>query len=67
MIPVDPLWEQRLSEDPALIRRAWNRLTNDECEAVLTHLRRMRDDGDWSVAQQQRAACALQALAEQAS
>ena len=66
MYPLDQLWEDLLSEDPARIRRAWASLTDEECLAVLEHLRRMKDDADWEPARQQSASIALQVIHEQA-
>jgi hypothetical protein len=66
MDDLDLLWEDLLSHDPARIRRAWGKLTDDESLAVLTHLRRMRDEEGWSPGQQAAAATALQVLHDQA-
>jgi hypothetical protein len=60
------LWEELLSQDPARIRSAWNNLTDDECLAVLAHLKRMRDEDGWSPAQRAAASDALRALRDQA-
>ncbi len=61
--PAD-LWTDLLSSDPALIRRAWGRLTDDECRAVLDHLRRMTEDEGWQPEQRAAAAAALRVLRE---
>jgi hypothetical protein len=60
----ETLWEHLLSEDAARIRRIWQDLTDDECAAVLAHLRRMTTEPDWQPAQQQSAAAALAIIQE---
>ncbi len=62
----DDLWESLLSGDPALIRRAWGELTDEEASSVLAHLTRMRDEPGWAPVQQSAAALALQVLYDQA-
>jgi len=57
-------WEELLSEDPARIRRAWGNLTDDECLAVLDHLRRMTEEEGWHPEQQRAAATALRVVRE---
>jgi hypothetical protein len=67
--PTDDLaefWEDLLSSQPARIRRAWLSLTDDECLAVLEHLRRMSRGTGWQPAQQQAALEALRVIYEQA-
>lgn len=64
---IDQLWENLLSEDPARIRRVWFDLTDDECEAVLAHLRRMRAEPDWHPDQKRAATAALRAIEEAAN
>jgi hypothetical protein len=64
---LDQFWEDLLSEDAARIRRIWFDLTDDECLAVLAHLRRMRDEADWHPDQKRAAAAALRAIEEAAN
>ena len=66
MDEIDQFWEDLLSEDPARIRRAWASLTDDECLAVLDHLRHMTEEAGWEPPQQQSAAAARQVIYEQA-
>ena len=61
------LWDELLSEDAARVGRAWNELTDDECEAVLAHLRCMASEPDWQAAQKQAAEAALRLIQELAN
>jgi hypothetical protein len=62
MDTLDDLWSELLSGDPARIRRAWNGLTDDECQVVLDHLRRMTEQDGWQAEQRQSAAAALRVV-----
>ena len=62
---LDNLWIELLSADPARIRRAWGKLTDEEALAVLEHLRRMKDEAGWQLAQRQSAEAALRVVQEQ--
>lgn len=44
----------------------WGDLTDDEAQAVLAHLTRMRDEDGWEPAQRAAAATALQVIHDQA-
>jgi cytochrome c553 len=63
---LDQLWEALLSRDPGRIRRAWQDLSDDEAQAVLAHLARMRDDEGWQPDQRAAAAAALRTIQESA-
>jgi hypothetical protein len=60
-------WDAVLSSDPARIRRAWGNLTDEECLAVLDHLRRMTEADGWQPEQREAAATALRVIREQAT
>jgi ParB-like chromosome segregation protein Spo0J len=62
MDDLDAFWEGMLSEDPAQIRAAWERLNNDERAAVLAHLVTMATEEGWSEPQRQAAQAALDVL-----
>ena len=64
MEPLDDLWREILSSEPARIRRVWRRLTDDECRAVLEHLRRMTEQTGWQPEQCAAAAAALRVVRE---
>jgi hypothetical protein len=64
MEPLDDLWTEILSSEAARIRRAWGRLTDDECRAVLEHLRRMTEEAGWQPEQRASAAGALRVVRE---
>lgn len=66
MDDLEKIWEAVLSGDPARIRRVWGELTDEECQAVLAHLRRMRDEPGWDPAQRDAAALAVNIIREQA-
>ncbi len=66
MTDLDQLWETLLSEDAARIRRVWEDVTDDEAQAILTHLARMRDEEGWTDGQRAAAVTALQVLHDQA-
>jgi hypothetical protein len=66
MDDLEQMWEALLSGDPARVRRMWSELTDDECLAVLAHLRRMRDELGWDPAQRDAAALAVEIIREQA-
>ena len=63
---LDQLWEELLCGDAARVRRAWDDLTDNEAQAVLAHLREMRDGEGWQPDQRQAAVAALRAIEEQA-
>ena len=64
---IELLWDDILSEDAARVGRVWNELTDEECEAVLAHLRRMASESEWQPAQKQAAEAALRLIAELAA
>lgn len=66
MDDLEQMWEALLSGDPARVRRMWGELTDDECLAVLAHLKRMRDESGWDPAQRDAAALAVEIIHEQA-
>lgn len=63
----ETLWDELLSEDATRIRRAWDELTDEECDAVLAHLRRMAYEPDWQPTQKQSAETALRLIQENAA
>ncbi len=63
---LDDVWEAILSGDEPRIRKAWGGLTDDECQALLTHLRRMADEDGWHELQKESAATALRVIREMA-
>lgn len=62
---LDELWDDLLSAEPARIRQAWGKLTDEESLAVLDHLRRMQAEPGWQPAQRQAAEVALRIVREQ--
>jgi hypothetical protein len=62
MDDLESFWGHLLSEDPAQIRAAWERLDNDERAAVLAHLVTMATDEGWSEPQHRAAQAALEVL-----
>jgi hypothetical protein len=62
MLPLDQLWAQIFSSDPAQIRQAWDSLSPEEQSHVRDHLRRMQSEPGWHPSQQASAQAALQAL-----
>jgi hypothetical protein len=62
MDDLDSFWEHLLSENPAHIRAAWERLNDDERAAVLAHLVTMATDEGWSEPQRRAAQVALDVL-----
>jgi hypothetical protein len=63
----EDIWAALLSENPSRIRRVWENLTDDECQAVLAHIKRMCDDPQWLPAQQQAATIALTVIQDRAA
>ena len=63
----EDFWADVLSEDPSRIRRVWDNLTDEECQAVLAHLKHMCDDANWLPAQQQAATVALNVIQDRAA
>ena len=59
---LDEFWEAILSEEPALIRKAWLELTDEEATTVLEHLKRMTTEAGWLNAQREAAALALRVI-----
>lgn len=62
MDDLDSLWAHLLSQDPAQIRAAWERLNSDERAAILAHLVTMATDEGWSEPQRRAAQAALDVL-----
>jgi hypothetical protein len=62
MDDLDSFWEHLLSEDPAQIRAAWDRLNGEERAAILAHLVTMATDEGWSEPQRRAAQAALNVL-----
>lgn len=59
---LDELWSDLLSGNSQRIQRAWRSLADEERQAVLEHLARMRDEAGWHPAQRESAAAALLAI-----
>lgn len=64
MNDLEAIWSALLSEDAAAIRRAWSDLTDDEAQAVVTHLKRMTTGEGYSADQRRAAQFALEAIRE---
>ncbi len=62
MDDLESLWAHLLSEEPAQIRAAWERLNHEERAAVLAHLETMATEEGWSEAQRLAAQAALDVL-----
>jgi hypothetical protein len=62
MDDLDSFWQHLLSEDPAQIRAAWERLNDNERAAILAHLVTMATDEGWSELQRRAAQAALDVL-----
>jgi hypothetical protein len=62
MDELESFWEHMLSEDPALIRAAWQRLKNEERAAIRAHLVTMATEEGWSEPQRRAAQAALDVL-----
>jgi hypothetical protein len=65
---MDPewMWNRLLSEEPELIRAAWNALTDGERKRLLHHLRAMAEEEGWQPGQRRAARAALRVLAPRA-
>jgi len=59
---LEAIWDQLLSRDAALIRRAYAALSIDEQRAVLAHLQRMAAEPGWHDEQRISAQVALAAI-----
>jgi cytochrome c553 len=62
MTDLEDLWESLLSEEPPRIRAVWEELTDDECELVAAHLKRMATEEGWHPLQRQAASKALEVI-----
>jgi hypothetical protein len=61
-MPPEEFWSRLLSEEPDLIRAAWNTLRPEEREITRNHLRAMSQEEGWQAAQRRSARAALQCL-----
>lgn len=60
--PLGIIWDRLLSRDAEIVRSEFSKLTADEQQAVLIHLRRMTKDPDWHPEQRLSAEVAIEAL-----
>ncbi|MGE5124491.1 MAG: hypothetical protein ACM3H7_08230 [Acidobacteriaceae bacterium] len=61
-LSLERLWDQLLSGQPELVRRAYDTLDTPDQEKILDHLQRMAREEGWQLEQRQSAQAALQAL-----
>ncbi len=60
---LEEIWEALLSRDALRIRSTYNQMTVDEQQAVLTHLKRMKNEPGWHTEQRISAQIAVEVLA----
>jgi phosphoglycolate phosphatase-like HAD superfamily hydrolase len=61
---LEDLWGELFSGEAARVRKAWMSLTDDECQTILQHLRKMVDDPSYQPQQKESAAAALRLIRE---
>jgi len=64
MNPLELLWDQLLSRQPELVRKAYSELALPEQQAVRQHLERMLNEPGWHPEQRLSARVAIQALSD---
>jgi hypothetical protein len=61
-LDIETLWGDLLSQEVERIKTTFNRLSSEEQEKILKHLKRMATDSDWHPNQRIAAQTALQIL-----
>lgn len=61
--PIEILWGELLSRQPEKIRAAFIDLSDEERQAVYSHLQRMNNEAGWHIEQQKSAQAALLVIA----
>lgn len=64
MNPLELLWDQLLSRQPELVRKAYSELALPEQQAVRLHLEHMINEPGWHPEQRLSAWVAIQALSD---